>query len=242
MEQKSDQGTGLKTPDKLDQEVRARDFKELHEILSKLVVHFDPWIFRGQASSEWPLLPKAGRVSWPEGADDLRLFQGWKRRAIEYASYRPDSDWDWLALAQHHGLATRLLDWTLNPLAATFFAIAELENAEGALYAYRTSSNPLSYNQDINSFKGLGFILPRGVTQRISRQAGLFTVHSPPSLELTPQASGGTLTKILIPADAKRQLRRQLNLYGINRLSLFPDLDGLSEYMNWALADSILDT
>jgi len=216
----------------------AANFDELHRHLAKLEDHKDPWMFRGQADADWPLVPKAGRVSWPEDADDLRLFRGWKRRAVEYVAYRLDSDWDWLALAQHHGLATRLLDWTLNPLAAAFFAVCEVEDKDGALFAFRTAKEPLSHSQDLSTFAGVTFLLPRSVTQRISRQTSLFTVHGPPATPLTTLATDGRVIKVEIPSTAKRQVRRQLNFYGVNRLSLFPDLDGLSAHLNWMARDT----
>src|SRR5437762_8166002 len=95
------------------------------------------WWFRGQANAEWPLLPKAGRpeYSLPNGRSEGRLL-AWSSQAVAYDSNLPTNEWERLAVAQHFGLATCLLDWSQNPLVSLYFACSELPDADGAVYCY----------------------------------------------------------------------------------------------------------
>jgi FRG domain len=105
-------------------EFTVSDFSSLHKLLSKYLSR-EEWVFRGQSNAAWTLVPKVGRPPFCRRVMDNNLFREWKRRAVEYVGTPWVSDWDWLAVAQHHGLPTRLLDWKDNPLNAVYFALRE---------------------------------------------------------------------------------------------------------------------
>src|SRR4051812_29705315 len=65
------------------------------------------WLFRGVASVRHTLTPSVGRERGSYGyslALEKSLFQQFKREALPFLAVRPANDWEWLALAQHHGV------------------------------------------------------------------------------------------------------------------------------------------
>ena len=77
--------------------------------------------YRGLRSSRYKLLPTLHRFDIPV-ASEAHLMNRFKQNAHEFLDERPQGEWEWMLLARHHGLPSRLLDWTENPLAALFFA------------------------------------------------------------------------------------------------------------------------
>lgn len=210
------------------------DFASLHAAFEPFMED-KRWIFRGQGDAAWKLLPKAGRPPYNQVPDGL-IFESWRRRAVEYVTHRIESEWDWLSIAQHHGLATRLLDWTVNPLNAAFFALVENLESDAVIFAVMPRR---SVRVDLSSpmeASGVCLLRPNGIVPRIVRQGGMFTIHPDPQEELTPDHCDlAGFKRFRIPYANRAKLLAQLAFYGVHAGSLFPDLDGLSMFLNWAV-------
>jgi hypothetical protein len=158
-------------------------------------------------------------------------FRAFKRLALPHLTFTPRDDWEWLALAQHHGLATRLLDWSYNPLVAAFFAVEDDIESDGAIYV-ASNLTAAGGRGDPFSVRGVVRYTPSHLTPRIFAQKGTFTVHPHP---FDPYAAP-QVTKVLIPHGVRFRLRDDLYRYGISRGSLFPGLDGLAAEIRWRYA------
>jgi len=217
-------------------EKRVHSFTDLHNAISKYRKD-NRWIFRGQSNVEWQLIPKAGREPFKNFSEES-IFRPWQRKAHSFIEKIPENDLDWLALAQHHGLATRLLDWTYNPLAACYFAISDEINQDSVLYAYLSKFRVEKEIDNPFDFSGIRLVKPKGIASRIMNQSGLFTIHGPADLDLLKHPkSDGKIEKIIIDKAYKRECLFELSHYGYNELTLFPDLDGLSRHVNWHVSN-----
>ena len=190
------------------------------------------YMWRGIGNVAYPLIPKVAR-NWHLGKEwlalgEAELLHQFKIRATPFLDIRPRNDWEWLSLAQHHGLPTRLLDWTHNPLIALYFSCVNDTSQDGVVYGCRclnevdpvAMSNPFELTDERKWS-------PHHISPRLAAQDGLFTVSSDPT---KPIAKGLTV-RIRVKSSAKPRIVNLLKKFGIHQASVFPGLDGVAAYV-----------
>jgi hypothetical protein len=198
------------------------------------------WVFRGHSDIAYKLVPSVGRISRPALSARLKLertlFDVFQREACGMLAPQLTNDWEWLSIAQHHGLPTRLLDWTHNPLVALYFAVQANPNKDGQLLAIRgliklpqalPSGSPFDIETPVKYY-------PHVVSPRMRCQEGLFVVCAQPETPLDETLpEGWRIDDFRIPAERKPFVRYELFRMGIHASALFPDLDGLASRIKW---------
>jgi FRG domain len=225
------------------------------DFLGKIYPHVNGranFVFRGHRRRDWALKPAIARP-WSNSNAEAQMLDEFKRRALPYVEGGSTlSDVDWLAIAQHHGMPTRLLDWSGSALAALWFAVEKpAENDHpGSVWIFEYDDGDDGNDSDFASnderneplkVRETRLIRPRHVTRRITAQDGWFTLHrrAPPggnaplfvSLE-TNKRFTERLHFVTIPADAFGSIRVELRMAGIGDAVLFPDIDGIAQHVN----------
>lgn len=204
------------------------------------------FLFRGQSTDE-PLKPKIARLTPKVGLQKTErlMMADFERQRLPFTEFEPKNKWDLLALAQHHGLPTRLLDWSYSALAALWFCVKyppkkneQGKELDGVVWLLKTKVEDFIEFPTTKSPYSLGrtrVFRSRSVSKRILAQSGVFTCHRQlPTGEFIPLEKNANykerLVKIIIPANSFHRIRDQLNACGVNSVSLFPDLDGLASH------------
>jgi hypothetical protein len=171
------------------------------------------------------------------------MLEEFQRHSLPFLRVTPTTTLEWLALAQHHGLPTRLLDWSQNPFTSLWFAVNQppSQGQNGVVWILRPTEEDFAGDSDKNTLECKRHMVfaPKDLTERITAQVAWFTVHKcwsgHPQFEPLEhsQEFGNKLTKILIPANRFAHLRFHLDRYAVNHASVFPGLDGLSAHIKW---------
>jgi len=259
--------------------LRPRDLDQLYDVLNRLS-DTHAYVFRGHASAGWEhLVPSLHRMIGSVGnpaemvlteATAIRSFRRHARSLLhpsELAYF--DRILDGITLMQHYGAPTRLLDWTLSPWVACYFAAREEVQDDAAVWAFNReeldrANHERRSTEDYRQFRALtdaGTIdewafaaLHAGpfiesfryqyANPQMGAQQSLFTIAGELGLN-HDEALEESLPepwqtlKIIIPAGCKRALRRRLFAMNVNPLALFPTPDGVGRHITEAIQSDL---
>lgn len=217
--------------------------------------HHERRFWRGQKDCSWGLQPGVFRA--PRHYHESTLLRDFRLRA-ETLTERPPLREDyvgWINFAQHYGLPTRLLDWTVNPIVGLFFAVwdDQKEEHDGALWSLDAAGLNeaqkgrrgllLPDDQDVVAMVMAAFgsgahaaplpsvlaFAPFESDVRMVAQRSSFTIHGDDADLAELDVVKGRLLKWKIPHDSKGFLRRRLRAIGVSRSTVFPDLAHLAD-------------
>lgn len=234
-------------------EVVATDMASLVDAVVIASRQFDntrAW-WRGHRDSNWKLITSLHRLGLEEREINLnarfRLMAKVRRGEVP----NKDDPLGWLFLMQHYRLPTRLLDWSQSPLVALYFALEKPDDSDAAVWALsptylndleaKTSSicmpgSSVIGQLGLQAFKHSGSARDTRILSVLTEEADLrhmvqqsaFTLHGRGDPLERREDANGFLLKVLIPASVKEALRQTIALLGINRATLFPDLENLA--------------
>jgi len=218
-----------------------------------------PVWYRGHSKKEWRLLPTFARPG--QRLSEQNLIKKFKQNATLLLNPRPISDFDWLFIMQHHGVKTRLLDWTESPLTAAYFSVHKHPNADGVLWMLlpvrlnEFSNIRPDFTHDIPSFEDealknyapasfagemisklfpVAAIAPRN-SPRMQSQLSVFTISHRDQTPIEEIGDRDHIWRYIIPKHYKDQIRKELKLLGIDKFQLFPELSSIGEMLHGEL-------
>jgi hypothetical protein len=218
-------------------------------------------LFRGQSDESWGLLPGLYRREVAISSDTLtkaqlylmaehQMLEAFFDRAAMLLPNFPRGPLMDRIIAQHYGVPTQLLDWTVDPLIALFFAVHGGDPTKNSALFYLTPLSRLAGGTrqiELPWTNKITRLIAPVIDERVRAQKSAFTLHSFGSGEnFTPldqrilkiskrgEASHRddevrTAGKIIIPAHCRQTILLQLLELGVDSSLVYPGLQGIGQ-------------
>jgi hypothetical protein len=196
-------------------------------------------IFRGQ-EQRFALLPKLFRAHEVMSVEKIealenKLIKAFHGEALFLLPSVPNNKSDLISLAQHHGLPTRLMDWSSNPLMALFFAIEKPHPNEPTVWIYDVTEKQLRQGQDYTAspedIELTTIVQPVRHSTRITAQSGwqmIHRFHGKTNRKVRPLESmeyhRERMTTIGVDPKKAGGIRSELKEMGIHHTTVYGDL------------------
>lgn len=180
-----------------------------------------PYVFRGMDVASWSLETSLQRLPKKPGTNVHKIEDSLIRSFRKYANagaFDQKSEWYVLAVAQHNGLPTRVLDWTSSPLVAAHFACGDerYKNDDGViwcLHAGRLRDINERNNSGVESLKDISWVFDTRLLEKrfadlaaldsSRKRAPVMLLWEPPSLDSRIANQSGFLSLMNDPAESQ---------------------------------------